>query len=69
MKPSEYWGKRFNMLEQSQHDRGAAAFSEIDRKYRTAEREIERKIATTASPFRRPRSGCPGETWKNLSGM
>ena len=51
MKPSEYWGKRFNMLEQSQHDRGAAAFSEIDRKYRTAEREIERKIATWYQRF------------------
>lgn len=51
MKTSEYWGKRFNMLEQSQHDRGAAAFSEIDRKYRTAEREIERKIATWYQRF------------------
>lgn len=51
MKTPEYWAKRFNLLEQSQHDRGAAAFSEIDRKYRTAEREIERKIAVWYQRF------------------
>lgn len=47
----EYWAKRFNMLEQSQHDRGAEAFSEIDRKYRRAIREIERKIAVWYQRF------------------
>lgn len=51
MKTPEYWAKRFNLLEQSQHDRGAVAFSEIDRKYRTAEREIERKIAVWYQRF------------------
>lgn len=51
MKTPEYWAKRFNLLEQSQHDRGAAAFSEIDQKYRAAEREIERKIAAWYQRF------------------
>ena len=51
MKTPEYWAKRFNLLEQSQHDRGAAAFSEIDQKYRAAEREIERKIAVWYQRF------------------
>ena len=51
MKSAEYWAKRFNILEQSQHDRGAAAFSEIDRKYRAAQRSIEGKIAAWYQRF------------------
>lgn len=38
-------------MEQSQHNRGAAAFSEIDQKYRTAEKAIEQKIAVWYQRF------------------
>lgn len=51
MKSADYWLKRFKSLEQSQHDRGAAAFSEIDQKYRTAQRSIEQKIAVWYQRF------------------
>lgn len=51
MKSAAYWAKRFNLLEQAQHDRGAAAFSEIDRKYRAAQIAIERKIAAWYQRF------------------
>ena len=51
MKSADYWLKRFNLLEQSQHNRGAAAFSEIDQKYRTAEKAIEQKIAVWYQRF------------------
>ena len=48
---AEYWQKRFNQMEQAQHDRGAAAFSEIDRKYREAQKTIEQKIAVWYQRF------------------
>ena len=51
MKSPEYWVKRFNLLEQLQHDRGAAAFSEIEQKYTAAERALERNIAAWYQRF------------------
>lgn len=51
MTSAAYWKKRFNLLEQSQHDRGAVAFSRIERQYRAAEKSIEGKIAAWYQRF------------------
>lgn len=45
MKNSEYWKLRFEQLEQAQNGQGAAAFAEIERQYKEAQRQIEGQIA------------------------
>ena len=45
MKNSEYWKLRFEQLEQAQNEQGAAAFAEIERQYKEAQKQIEGQIA------------------------
>jgi len=45
LKNSEYWKLRFEQLEQAQNGQGAAAFAEIERQYKEAQRQIEGQIA------------------------
>lgn len=45
MKNSEYWKLRFEQLEQAQNGQGAAAFAEIERQYKEAQKQIEGQIA------------------------
>lgn len=45
MKNSEYWKLRFEQLEQAQNGQGAAAFSEIEKQYKEAQKQIEGQIA------------------------
>ena len=45
MKNSEYWKLRFEQLEQAQNGQGAAAFAEIEKQYKEAQKQIEGKIA------------------------
>lgn len=45
MKNSEYWKLRFEQLEQAQNGQGAAAFVEIERQYKEAQKQIEGQIA------------------------
>lgn len=45
MKNSEYWKLRFEQLEQVQNGQGAAAFSEIEKQYKEAQKQIEGQIA------------------------
>lgn len=45
MKNSEYWKLRFEQLEQAQNGRGAAAFAEIEKQYKEAQKQIEGQIA------------------------
>lgn len=45
MKNSEYWKLRFEQLEQAQNEQGAAAFVEIERQYKEAQKQIEGQIA------------------------
>lgn len=45
MKNSEYWKLRFEQLEQAQNGQGAAAFAEIEKQYRQAQKQIEGQIA------------------------
>lgn len=45
MKNSEYWKLRFERLEQAQNGQGAAAFAEIEKQYKEAQKQIEGQIA------------------------
>ena len=44
MKTSEYWKERFVQLEQAQNQLGAAAYAEIEKHYRQAQRELDGQI-------------------------
>ena len=44
MKSAEYWKKRFEQVEQSQHDIGVSAYADIEKQYRKAQRQIEGQI-------------------------
>lgn len=46
MKNSEYWKQRFGQLEAAQNQRGIAAYQEIEKQYRQAQKELEGKINT-----------------------
>ena len=45
MKDRGYWKKRFELLEQSQNQKGTQCYANIERQYRQAQREIEKQIA------------------------
>ena len=45
MKNSDYWKLRFEQLEAAQNGQGAAAFAEIERQYKEAQKQIEGQIA------------------------
>lgn len=45
MKNSEYWKLRFEQLEQAQNGQGAAAFAEMEKQYKEAQKQIEGQIA------------------------
>lgn len=45
MKNSEYWKLRFEQLENAQNKKGAAAFSEIEKQYKEAQKQIEAQIS------------------------
>lgn len=51
MKNSTYWKLRFQQLEAAQNQKGAAAYQEIEKQYRQAQREIEGKINTWYQRF------------------
>lgn len=41
---AEYWKKRFEQVEQSQHNMGVQAYADIEQQYRKAQRQIEGQI-------------------------
>ncbi len=45
MKNKEYWRKRFELLEESQNQRGIQCYHEIEKQYRRAQKEIEGKLS------------------------
>ncbi len=51
MKNSEYWKKRFELLEQSQNQKGIQCYADIERQYRQAQKQIEGKIAAWYQRF------------------
>lgn len=44
MKNSDYWKKRFELLEESQHRQGVQCYAELEKQYRQAQRQIEGQI-------------------------
>lgn len=51
MKNSEYWKKRFELLEQSQNQKGLQCYADIERQYRQAQKQIEGQIAVWYQRF------------------
>lgn len=51
MKNSEYWKERFELLEQSQNQRGIQCYADIERQYRQAQKQIEGQIAAWYQRF------------------
>lgn len=51
MKSSAYWKKRFEQLEQSQHQKGELCYAEIEQQYRKAQKQIESQIAVWYQRF------------------
>lgn len=51
MKNSEYWLKRFELLEQSQNQKGMQCYTDIERQYRQAQKQIEGQIAAWYQRF------------------
>lgn len=51
MKSREYWKKRFELLEQSQNQKGIQCYADVERQYRQAQKQIESQIATWYQRF------------------
>ncbi|MCD7709163.1 MAG: minor capsid protein [Clostridiales bacterium] len=51
MKSSDYWKKRFELLESEQNKIGLSAYSRIEKQYRDAEKQIEGKISAWYERF------------------
>ena len=51
MKNSEYWKKRFELLEQSQNQQGLQCYADIEKQYRQAQKQIEGQIAAWYQRF------------------
>lgn len=51
MTNSEYWKKRFELLEQSQNQKGLQCCADIERQYRQAQKQIEGQIAVWYQRF------------------
>lgn len=45
MKNSDYWKQRFEQLEKAQNKLGSAAFSEIEKQYKEAQKQLEAQIS------------------------
>lgn len=45
MSNGDYWKKRFDQLEQSQHNTGVQCYADIEKQYRKAQKQIESQIA------------------------
>lgn len=51
MKNSLYWKNRFELLEQSQNQKGIQCYADIEKQYRQAQRQIEGQVATWYQRF------------------
>ena len=51
MKNSDYWKRRFTLLEQVQNGQGAAAFAEIEKQYMEVQNQLEGQIARWYQQF------------------
>lgn len=51
MKSSEYWQKRFELLEQTAHQQGVQCYADIEKQYRQAQKTLEGQIAAWYQRF------------------
>lgn len=51
MKSSEYWQKRFELLEQVAHQQGVQCYADIEKQYRQAQKTLEGQIAAWYQRF------------------
>ena len=51
MNTGEYWQKRFELLEQSQHNIGVQCYADIEKQYRQAQKQLEGQIAAWYQRF------------------
>ena len=51
MKSSEYWQKRFELLEQAEHQQGVQCYADIEKQYRQAQKTLEGQIAAWYQRF------------------
>lgn len=51
MNNGEYWQKRFELLEQSQHNIGVQCYADIEKQYRQAQKQLEGQIAAWYQRF------------------
>lgn len=51
MKSSEYWQKRFEQIEQSQHNQGVQCYADIEKQYRQAQKTLEGQISAWYQRF------------------
>lgn len=51
MKSSEYWQKRFELLEQAAHQQGVQCYADIEKQYRQAQKTLEGQIAAWYQRF------------------
>lgn len=51
MKSSEYWQKRFELLEQAAHQQGVQCYADIEKQYRQAQKQLEGQIAAWYQRF------------------
>ncbi|MCH5186823.1 MAG: minor capsid protein [Oscillospiraceae bacterium] len=68
MKSSEYWVRRFALLEEAQNRLARTAAEELDGLYRQAERELEEKIAVWYQRFAKNNDITMAEARKRLLG-
>lgn len=51
MNNSEYWQKRFELLEQAAHQQGVQCYADIEKQYRQAQKQLEGQIAAWYQRF------------------
>lgn len=51
MKSAEYWQGRFELIEAAAHKSGMSCYADIEKQYRSAQKEIEQKISTWYQRF------------------
>lgn len=67
MKNSEYWKKRFELLEQSQNQQGIQCYADIERQYRQVQKQIEGQIAAWYQRFAKNNGITLADTRKMLT--
>lgn len=64
---AEYWKKRFEQIEQVQHNEGIEIYADIEKQYRTAQRQIEAQIQSWYGRFAKNNGVSIQEARKMLS--